>query len=140
QALTDGARFATQAAITLQTSDSGDGAVTPALTVDGATTLLTATITAVGGHTLVATATDLAGNATRVERTLFIGASTGATADCKLDSFDPANGAVITNEKTTLVGRSGSAIGVKVNGVAAIVADGAFCATVELPAEGPNQV
>ncbi|MGZ7078550.1 MAG: Ig-like domain-containing protein, partial [Thermoanaerobaculia bacterium] len=140
QPLTDGARFATQALISLQAADTA-GAVTTDLTIDGSkTTTVPFTITSTGGHSLVAVARDLAGNETRSERTLFIGTSTSGTADCKLDSFDPSNGAVILSNSTTLVGRSGGAIGVKVNGVAAVVADGAFVATVELPVEGPNTI
>ena len=139
QPLVDGSRFAAQAVITLQSADTA-GAVTNTLTIDGTnTTASPVTISTAGGHSIIAVARDLAGNETRAERTLFIGASSG-TADCKLDSFDPANGSVVLANSTTLVGRSGGAIGVKVNGVAAAVADGAFTATVELPVEGPNAV
>jgi RHS repeat-associated protein len=141
QPLVDAARFAAQAVITLQSADTGGGAVTTTLTIDGTpVTASPATIAAAGGHSVIAVARDLAGNETRAERTLFIGTSGGGTADCKLDIFDPANGAVILANSTTLVGRSGGAIGVKVNGVAASVADGAFSATVELPVEGANAV
>jgi RHS repeat-associated protein len=141
QPLADGARFATQAVISLQSADAGGGAVTTTLTIDGTKTTTTPfTLSTAGGHSIIAVARDLAGNETRAERTLFIGASSGGTTDCKLDSFDPANGAVILSNSTTLVGRSGGAIGVKVNGVAATVADGAFTATVELPNEGANAV
>jgi RHS repeat-associated protein len=141
QPLTDGARFATQAVISLQTSDAGGGAVVTDLTVDGVrATSLPSPITTVGGHSLVATARDLAGNESRAERTIFIGASTGTGGDCSLGDFDPASGSVIVSNSTKLVGRSGGALGVKVNGVAAIVADGSFSATVELPSEGANVV
>ena len=140
QALTDGVRFAEKAVITLQAADAGGGSVTTELTIDGTKiTSQPVTITAVGGHSVLATARDLAGNETRAERTFFIGTSTGGGV-CTLESFDPADGAVILSSTATLVGRSGGAIGVKVNGVAAIVADGAFCATVELPVEGANAV
>jgi RHS repeat-associated protein len=141
QPLVDGARFAAQAVISLQFADAGGGAVTTTLTIDGTkTTTVPFTITTAGGHSIIAVARDLAGNETRAERTLFIGTSGGGSADCKLDSFDPTNGAVVLSSTTTLVGRSGGALGVKVNGVAATVADGAFWATVELPNEGPNTV
>jgi RHS repeat-associated protein len=110
------------------------------LTIDGSKiTTPPFTITPVGGHAVLAVARDLAGNETRAERTLFIGTSAAGNL-CQLDSFDPADGSVILSNKTELVGRSGGAIGVKVNGVAAIVADGAFCASVELPVEGANTV
>ena len=138
--LADNARFATQAVVSLAASDSGGGPVTTELTVDGtAAASLPSTITAVGGHSVVAVARDRAGNQSRAERMLFIGAATGS-ADCRLEGFDPSNNAVVLANSTTLVGRSGGAIGVKVNGVPAIVADGSFSANVELPNEGPNTV
>ncbi|HEV8660167.1 MAG TPA: Ig-like domain-containing protein, partial [Thermoanaerobaculia bacterium] len=140
QALSDGVRFPEKATISLQAADAGGGAVTTELTIDGSKITTTPfTITAVGGHSILAVARDLAGNETRAERTLFIGASTAGNL-CQLDSFDPADGSVILSNKTELVGRSGGAIGVKVNGIAAIAADGAFCASVELPLEGANTI
>ncbi|HET8796729.1 MAG TPA: Ig-like domain-containing protein, partial [Thermoanaerobaculia bacterium] len=140
QPLADGARFATQASITLDASDSGGGPVTTELTIDGAMqTASPSTITAAGGHALVATARDRAGNQSRSERMLFIGAA-GGGPDCRLEGFDPADNAVVLSNRTTLVGRSGGAIGVKVNGIAAVVADGGFSANVELPNEGANSV
>jgi RHS repeat-associated protein len=139
QPLTDGARYAERAVISLLASDAGGGAVVTELTVDGTKIAsMPFTITAAGGHSLVAVARDLAGNETRAERTLFIGASTSAA--CTLDSFDPTDGAIVLSNQTEMTGRSGGAAGVKVNGVAAIVADGAFCARVELPVEGANSI
>ena len=139
QPLSDGVRFAERAVISLQAADAGGGAVTTTLTIDGSVAAAPFTINAAGGHAVTATARDLAGNETRVERTLFIGAATGG-ATCQLDSFDPADGAVILSTTTTLVGRAGGAIGVKVNGIPALVADGAFRASVELPSEGSNTI
>jgi RHS repeat-associated protein len=140
QPLADNVRFATEAVLSLDARDSA-GAVTTELSVDGAkSATIPFTITTAGGHSVVATARDLAGNEARAERTLFIGNAGGGTSGCTLDHFDPADGAVVLSNATTLIGRAGSAIGVKVNGIAALVADGAFSATVELPNEGPNSV
>ena len=139
QPLADGARFAERAVISLQSSDSA-GSVVNELTIDGTrVAALPFTITTAGGHSLLAVARDLVGNETRVERTLFIGAS-GGTATCSLGSFDPAGNAVVLSRSVTLTGRSGGALGVKVNGVRAQMADGSFSAVVELPAEGANSV
>ncbi|HEX2836340.1 MAG TPA: Ig-like domain-containing protein [Thermoanaerobaculia bacterium] len=137
--LADGARFATQAIIDASASDGG-GSVTTEVTIDGTLqTALPSTVTAVGGHSIVAVAHDRAGNQARSERMLFIGTAT-ASADCRLEGFDPADNSVVLANRTTLAGRSGGAIGVKVNGVAALVADGGFSANVELPNEGANVV
>ena len=139
QPLADGARFAERAVISLQSGDDG-GTVVNELTIDGTrATTLPATITAAGGHSLLAVARDQAGNETRVERTLFIG-TTGGTATCSLSGFDPVNDAVVLANRVRLTGRSGGAVGVKVNGVPASMADGSFSADVELPAEGANEV
>ncbi len=140
QPLVDGARFATQAVVSLEAADAGGGQVITTLSIDG-TPIATppSTVTAGGGHAAIATARDLAGNESRTERTFFIGTS-GGSSDCTLSGFDPVDGAVVVSSTTTLIGRSGSALGVKVNGIAAVVADGSFSATVELPNEGPNVV
>ncbi|HEX6178284.1 MAG TPA: Ig-like domain-containing protein, partial [Thermoanaerobaculia bacterium] len=139
QPLSDGARFATQAVLTVDAADAGGGAVTTTLTIDGSGANPPATITREGGHAVIAVATDLAGNQTRAERTLFIGESS-ASGGCALSGFDPADRAVILASQTALVGRTGGAAGVKVNGVAATLADGSFFATVELPVEGDNAI
>jgi RHS repeat-associated protein len=135
QPLQDQSRFADRAVIT---ADSQDGAesLTPDLTIDGALATQPATIATAGGHTIVATARDRAGNETRVERTIFIGGA--GTAVCRLEGFDPANGSVINATRVTVAGRSGNVAGVKVNGTPAEVTSGSFCATVELPVEGDN--
>jgi RHS repeat-associated protein len=140
QPLTEGARFASQAVLTVQSADAGGGAVTTEVLLDGnAAPTLPVTVTATGGHSVVATARDRAGNQSRSERTFFIGAGAGG-GGCTLEGFDPSNNSVVLSNSTKLVGRSGGAIGVKVNGVPAVVADGGFLATVELPNEGPNAV
>jgi RHS repeat-associated protein len=141
QPLTDGAHFATQAVLSIRAAENAAGTVTTELTVDGtAAAALPVTISTLGGHSVVAIARDQAGNETRSERTLFIGTVAAGTADCKLELFDPATGSVVLGTSTTLVGRSGGALGVKVNGAPATVADGSFSATVELPVEGDNNV
>ena len=139
QPLNDGARFATEAVLSLQASDNR-GSVTSELTVDGTKVpSMPHTVTATGGHVAVAIARDEAGNETRVERTFFIGATGGGAVSCALTDFDPADGAVVLSASTTLLGRTTSE-GVKVNDVPASVADGSFRATVELPLEGANVV
>jgi RHS repeat-associated protein len=136
-ALEDEARFATQAQITVTATDAGQS-VTPTLLIDAAPAVSPVTVSVNGGHTLIAIARDLAGNETRVERTFFIGG--GATGGCALSDFDPADGALVTADHVTLIGRTGGAPGVKVNGTAAVVSNGSFSATVNLPAEGANAV
>jgi len=142
QPLADDARFAAQAVLTLNASDSGGGTVTSELTLDGTKVVtLPVTVTTTGGHSASAVARDAAGNESRVDRTFFIGTTTGGTgSSCALSDFDPKDGSVVLSAAATLVGRSGGALGVKVNGVAASVADGSFRATVELPNEGANLV
>lgn len=134
QPFADGDRFAEKAVISASTTEGALRAI-----VDGSEVLLPSTITSQGGHTVVVTARDAAGNETREERTFFIGAS-GSSAACSLGTFDPIGGSTITSSSFTLTGRSGGAAGVKVNGVPAMVANGSFCATVELPREGANEV
>ncbi len=139
QPLNDGARFATEAVLSLQASDNRGG-VTTEITVDGVKVPdLPHSVTATGGHIAVAVARDQAGNETHVERTFFVGTTGGGAATCTLSDFDPANNAVVLSSSTTLLGRTTSA-GVKANDVAASVADGSFRATVELPQEGANTV
>ncbi|HEX6639620.1 MAG TPA: Ig-like domain-containing protein, partial [Thermoanaerobaculia bacterium] len=136
-ALDDESRFPTQANITVTATDAGQN-ITPALLLDGAVATSPVVVTITGGHTLVATARDIAGNETRVERTFFIGS--GVAGGCALTDFDPPTGAVVTSNTVTLVGRTGGAPGVKVNGTAAVVSNGSFSATVNLPNEGANTV
>ena len=137
QPLSDGARLPDKAVITTDATDNGQ-TIAAQLSIDGVTATQPATITAGGGHTIVAIARDLAGNETRVERTLFVG-SNGA-GGCALEKFDPPSGSVVTASSITITGRSGGAAGVKINGNGAFVANGSFCATVELPAEGDNSI
>lgn len=136
-ALEDEARFATRADLTVSATDGGQS-LTPTLLIDAAPAVSPVAVTASGGHTLVATARDAAGNETRVERTFFIGGNGGG--GCTLTDFDPANGSLVTANSVTLVGRTGGAAGVKVNGSAAIVSNGSFSADVNLPAEGANTI
>jgi RHS repeat-associated protein len=136
QPLSDGATFATQAVVSAEATD-GSETLMSQLTIDGALTPSPATITAPGGHAIVAIARDLAGNESRIERSIFIGSN---EIGCSLSDFDPPSGAVVTSSSLTVTGRSGGAAGVKVNGTPAFVAHGSFCASVELPAEGDNTV
>jgi RHS repeat-associated protein len=137
-ALEDETRFATRADITVIATDGGQS-IAPVVLLDAANATSPLAVTATGGHTLVAIATDAAGNETRVERTFFIGGNSGGTG-CSLTDFDPANNALVTSDTVTLVGRTGGAAGVKVNGIAALVSNGSFSATVNLPNEGANTV
>jgi len=137
QPLSDGARFAAEAVLSLQTSEAN---VAAELTLDGVKiATLPHAVTTNGGHVAVAVARDLAGNETRVERTFFIGTSGGA-ATCALDGFDPIDNSVVLASSTTLVGRVSGASSVTVNGAPATVTDGSFRATVELPNEGANTI
>ncbi len=134
----DGAHFGAQAVLTADATDN-NAAIPFTFVVDGNTiTTLPLTISAAGGHTAVITARDAAGNESRVERTFTVGSSAGG--GCRLEGFDPADQSIINAQKVELVGRSGGAAGVKVNGVAAKMSNGSFCATVELPSEGANAV
>jgi RHS repeat-associated protein len=133
----DGAGFGTQAVISGTATDRNQ-AIDFALAIDGATVASPVTITANGGHTAILTARDAAGNEARLERTFYIG--TGSVGGCRLEAFDPPDQSIIASQKVELIGRSGGAPGIKVNGVAAKMSNGSFCASVELPQEGPNTV
>ncbi|HEY0590848.1 MAG TPA: hypothetical protein VGF40_03700, partial [Thermoanaerobaculia bacterium] len=136
--LADQARFPAGAALALDVSD--DRALGAAVArLAGREIALPAIVSAAGGHAIVAVAVDAAGNETRVERTFFVGAA-GSAGGCRLDSFIPASGSVVALATTGLTGRTGGAAGVKVNGIPASVANGSFCATVELPSEGANPI
>jgi len=146
QPLDDNAHFPSTVTLTATASDPVIAGFTQApttvvLQIDGVAATQPATVTASGGHSAVAIATDGVGNQTRVQRTFFIG-TTGGSAGCGLDakSFDPADGSVVTANSTTLIGRSGGAAGVKINGIPATVANGMFSGTVELSQEGANAV
>ena len=143
-ALDDGAHFPGATTFTATAADAPiagftQGPTTVTLQIDGVAATPPATVTANGGHTAVAIATDGAGNQTRVQRAFFIGTTAG-TAGCGLAGFDPADGSVVTANSTTLVGRSGGAAGVKINGIPAQIANGMFSGTVELSQEGANSV
>jgi RHS repeat-associated protein len=134
----DGAHFGAEAVLTADATDN-NAAIPFTFVVDGNTiTTLPLTISAAGGHTAVITARDAAGNESRVERTFTVGSTAGS--GCHLEGFDPADQSIINAQKVELVGRSGGAAGVKVNGVTAKMSNGSFCATVELPSEGANSV
>jgi len=142
--LDDGAHFPSATTLTAAAADASIAGFTQrpttvTLQVDGIAATQPATVSANGGHTAVAIATDGVGNQTRLQRTFFIGTTTG-TAGCGLTGFDPADGSVVTANSTTLVGRSGGAAGVKINGIPAQVANGMFSGTVELSQEGANSV
>ncbi|HEU5162167.1 MAG TPA: Ig-like domain-containing protein, partial [Thermoanaerobaculia bacterium] len=137
QPLSDQARFAASAALAIEVSDAREVRRLETR-LDGAIIALPLTVTAQGGHAIIAVAADSAGNETRAEGTFFIG---GASAvGCSLGTFVPASGSIVALSSTGLTGRTGGAAGVKVNGVPASVAKGSFCATVELPVEGANHV
>jgi hypothetical protein len=135
--MADQARFASVASLSLEAIDEGSIRSSEAR-MNGVIISMPASVTTPGGHTIAAVATDAAGNETRVERTFFIGGGSGG--GCRLESFVPATGSIVGATVTGLTGRTGGAAGVKVNGVPATVSDGSFCATVELPLEGTNEV
>jgi RHS repeat-associated protein len=134
----EGAHFGAQAVIGADATDN-NAAIPFTFIVDGnSVTTLPLTISAAGGHTAVITARDAAGNESRLERTFTVGSTAGG--GCRLEGFDPPDQSVITGQKVELIGRSGGAAGVKVNGIAAKMSNGSFCASVELPVEGANSV
>jgi len=142
--LDDGAHFPGATTLTATAADAPvagftQDPTTVTLQIDGVAATQPATVSANGGHTAVAIATDGVGNQTRVQRSFFIGTTAG-TAGCGLAGFDPIDGSVVTANSTTLVGRSGGAAGVKINGIPAQVANGMFSGTVELSQEGANSV
>ncbi|MGH9457003.1 MAG: Ig-like domain-containing protein, partial [Thermoanaerobaculia bacterium] len=138
QVLSDQARFAESAFLAVDATDERE-LLSAEARIDGNVVALPLTFAAAGGHTIAAVAVDAAGNETRLQRTFFIG-STSAAATCALDAFDPPSGSVIAAAVTGLTGRTGGAAGVKVGGIPATVANGSFCATVELPLEGENAI
>ncbi|MFA6958485.1 MAG: Ig-like domain-containing protein [Thermoanaerobaculia bacterium] len=137
--LRDGARFAERAALSVELSDAQSPAPTLELTIDGNASTAPKTIDERGGHVVLATARDAAGNETRVERSFTIGSGTGTTSDCRVSQLDPKAGSIIASNVTRIAGRT-SAPGVKVGGIAAEVVDGSFCVSVELANEGLNTI
>ncbi|HEX7828168.1 MAG TPA: Ig-like domain-containing protein, partial [Thermoanaerobaculia bacterium] len=138
-ALTDGARFATSPALTLQVTDENPDGVVTKLMVDGEVVPEGVTSLLDGGHALTATARDAAGNETRVDRVFFVGASGSSSQGCALSNFDPIANAAVFSEVVRITGRSGGALGVLINGNAASVADGSFCGDATL-VPGRNEV
>ncbi|HVR43606.1 MAG TPA: Ig-like domain-containing protein [Thermoanaerobaculia bacterium] len=134
--LADQARLPAAAQLAIELSDDG-GIASSATTIDGVAVVMPVTVAAPGGHTILAVAVDTAGNETRLERTFFVGGTAGG---CRLEGFHPAAGSVIAAGTTLLTGRTGGAAGVTVDGVAATVSNGSFCATVGLPREGENEI
>ncbi len=137
--LREGARFASEARLTLEVSDAQTSSPIADLTVDGAAAIAPTNITEDGGHVALATARDAAGNEARVERSFTIGSGTGTSAGCSVTQLDPKADSIISSTATRIAGRT-SAPGVKVAGVPAEVVDGSFCVSVELPNEGENTI
>src|SRR5205085_5569068 len=114
------------------TSDNRSETITTKLTVDGNTVAAPVTGLADGGHALTAIAIDAAGNQARVDRTFAIGAGSTTAGGCALSGFDPVDGSSVYSDTITISGRSGGATSVRVNNVAAQLADGSFAAQVTL--------
>jgi RHS repeat-associated protein len=140
QPLDDNAHFPAAITLSVSASDLPAGNPAPTVTVllDGAAATLPTAVSANGSHTVVVTATDTAGNQTRVKRNFSIGAQ--ATAGCGLSGFDPADGSIVAASTVTIAGQTGGAAGVKINGIPARIANGSFAGTVELTTEGANSV
>ncbi len=136
--LTAGARFPTPPLLTLDASDSG-GVSAASLTVDGVAVAVPFTPAANGGHVLVATARDLAGNETRVDRTFSIGDVTASSGGCPPASFDPADGSSIASDHVLLTGRA-AASNVLVGSAVVPVVDGVFAVSTGLTNEGANAI
>jgi YD repeat-containing protein len=133
QPLDEGARFPSTVSLS---ADTSEGAVE--LRVDGAVVTAPFSVSATGAHTAIATATDAAGNQSRIRRSFAIGAQ--SASGCTLSGFDPASGAVVAAQSVTIAGLSGGAAGVKINGVPARVSNGSFSGTAELTREGANAI
>src|SRR5262249_39520516 len=131
-----GKRFDTSPQITLQTESSA----ATSLIIDGNSVTGPTPLLADGGHTLVATARDTAGNQARLELTFFVGAGGATTTGCGLANFDPPNNAAIFANQVKLTGSTGGAANVLVNGTRANIADGGFTASVALTSEGANAI
>jgi len=141
QTLSDESRFAERAVLSLRVTDNGAtlDAQSSTLFVDGTRVTIPYTELKSGGHNVIATARDLAGNETRLERTFFIGNGGSPVSTCSVTGLDPASGSTIFSSVSKLVGRT-SAPRVKVNNVLSDVVDGSFCSNVELSTEGDNAV
>ncbi|HWS72651.1 MAG TPA: Ig-like domain-containing protein, partial [Thermoanaerobaculia bacterium] len=136
--LSDGAHFATAPSIVLEVTDDNPGLGTT-FTVDGnIVNGTTVANLAGGGHTLTVVATDRAGNQTRLDRTLAIGAGGGA-GSCALSAIDPPNGTAVSGASIRITGRIGGATAVLVNSNAAQLAGGSFAADVALQ-PGSNDI
>ncbi len=141
--LADGAPLSEEQNFPLGTTISvqalDDGAVTTTLRIDGNVVGGDTIVSAEGWHVASSSATDAAGNQSRLERSFHVG-SRGGTAICSIDGLYPGDDSFVTGTTTGLSGRIGSAAGATVNGNPVEVVDGSFCAVVSLPAEGPNEV
>ena len=143
QSLEDEQHFDQATSIDLAVSDPDPRPLSPdpasSLYLDGGPTTPPVTIETTGGHTVLAIATDAAGNQRRIERSFFIGTGGTTATSCDLSDLDPADGSMIAEASTHFAGRT-SAPGVIINGVATPVVDGSFCTTVALDTEGANPV
>jgi hypothetical protein len=137
-ALEDGARFAVSPQVGVDASDNSAQGLATELTIDGARIAGAIPTFADGGHALTAIARDGAGNETRIDRTFFVG-DTGPGPGCALSAIDPQNDAAVLADIVRIVGHSGGAAGVLIDGKAAQVADGSFCGEATLKA-GRNEV
>ena len=134
----DNAQFPSAVTLSITASDLHATKLTTALTVDGVRQTPPVSITKEGGHNLIATARDDAGNETRIDRTFFIGNSASAAAGCSIASTDPGKNAVVTTTNVTIAGRAPNAVSVTVEGRPADVSDNTFRSTIDLPNEGAN--
>ncbi|MGK2860042.1 MAG: Ig-like domain-containing protein [Thermoanaerobaculia bacterium] len=137
--LKEGERFAEPQSLTLEVSDTQTPSPVVQVTLDGTAVAIPATASN-GGHTVVVTARDTAGNEARAERSFTVG-SRGVVSSCSITSLvpDPATDAVIASPSVRVAGRT-NAEAVRVAGIVTQVVDGAFCTQVQLDREGENLI
>ena len=148
--LADGEALPMPATVRVEAADDRGPAPTPAVRLDGreltvAGAILDLPFAAAGGHTLVATARDAAGNEARIERSFTIGGG-----GCSLSELRPADGTALAGETVTVLGRAAGAAAIRVrieaDGVlgeerGAELVDGTFgLAGLPLAAIGENRI
>ncbi|HKS23398.1 MAG TPA: Ig-like domain-containing protein [Thermoanaerobaculia bacterium] len=136
--LAAGQRFDTAPSIALQASDNSGDAPATTLTIDGIDAGAQIPALGNGGHSLTATATDKAGNRTRVDLTFFVGSLSAGSGACSMSGFSPADQSVVLAQNVTITGRT-TATNILVNGQLAQLDSGSFAKSVQL-AEGTNSV
>src|ERR1051326_8179388 len=137
--LEQGAHFATTPVITLQAADNNQDSLTTKLIVDGVVITGASPVLGDGGHAVTAIATDIGGNAVRVDRTFSVGGSAGSGGGCTISALNPPDGSTVRDAALKLSGRAGGAANILVNGARAQMESGPFAAGVQL-ADKANKI